>query len=117
MQLSFIDIPYVYNYNELGFKIIEALDDSTDINLFGLKSVQIMIDSLHHHWSRVNLVFIGIPLVIQLTFFLFYSNFVLPLLAHNAYEEKFNDRRDAFRVILLISTVYLLLVELSYISR
>ena len=47
---------------------IEALDDDTcrkdDVHLFGLKSVQIMIEEHFLYWRRFSVLFHGFPLLI-----------------------------------------------------
>ena len=47
MKMEFLDIPLVYWNTAAGFDFIYALNKCEDINVFALKSVQIMIGEHH----------------------------------------------------------------------
>ena len=68
MQLTYLDIPYMYARTERGMEFIQALvDDSIrkdDVSLFGLASVQIIIDYHERYWFKRNLFFFGLPLTL-----------------------------------------------------
>ena len=82
MQLNYLDIPYMYARTERGMEFIQALvDDSIrkdDVSLFGLASVQIIIEHHEKYWKKRNLLFFGLPLLLQLIIFWLWSNLLLP---------------------------------------
>lgn len=45
MELNLIDLPHFYSHNYIGFDFITALTKSDDIEIFGLSTVQILIDA------------------------------------------------------------------------
>ena len=61
MSLQFMDVPYVYSITNYGFDFIYALSFCEDINIFGLKSIQAIINIHEAYWQTINLKFIGIP--------------------------------------------------------
>ena len=77
MDLRYLDIPYVFCPSKEGSKFIDALVECPELEIFGLHSVQILIDSHHYYWKRVNLITIGLPMVVQLICFWYWSNIVI----------------------------------------
>ena len=45
MELMFLDMPYVCKQNKDGYNFVKALAECPDLELFGRKSVQIIIDT------------------------------------------------------------------------
>ena len=56
MDLRYLDIPYVFCPSQDGFNFIDALVECPELEIFGLHSVQILIDSHHFYWKKVNLI-------------------------------------------------------------
>ena len=77
MEMNYLDIPIVYRPTQQGFDFVYALTKSKDLNLFSSKSVQIVIDSQMRYWYRINHIFYGLPMVINLIVFWYWSNVVL----------------------------------------
>ena len=65
-SLKFLDLPHVYKQTSDGFAFIEALNEMAgiDLEIFGLKSVQLLIDGHLAYWDGYNLYAVGLPLVI-----------------------------------------------------
>ena len=64
MKLQFLDVPLVFYNTHVGFDFIQALNKTKDYSIFGLKSVQIMIDEHARHWDKVNYLAVGLPMTI-----------------------------------------------------
>ena len=66
MQTDYIDIPYLYTNTEHGMDFIYALSSTKPekISLFGLKSVQILIDGHFVYWRKMSIFIIGIPMLL-----------------------------------------------------
>ena len=77
MDLRYLDIPYVFCPSKDGFKFIDALVECPELEIFGLHSAQILIDSHHFYWKKVNLLTIGLPMIVQLICFWYWSNIVI----------------------------------------
>ena len=77
MEMNYLDIPIIYRPTQQGFDFVYALTKSKDLNLFSSKSVQIVIDSQMRYWYRINHIFYGLPMVINLIVFWYWSNVVL----------------------------------------
>ena len=45
MSLQFLDMPYMCRQNKDGFRFVEALADCKDMELFGYKSIQLIIST------------------------------------------------------------------------
>ena len=54
MSLQYYDAPDIYKRTPVGMDFIKALDSTDKIELFALKSVQIVIDHHWSYWRRVN---------------------------------------------------------------
>ena len=81
MDLWYLDIPVAYKPTFEGFEFIDALlegPEESSLKLFGLKSVQIIIDNHHAYWFWKNILFIGLPMTLQLMIFWYWSNIVMP---------------------------------------
>mgnify|MGYP007095176713 CR=1 FL=1 len=44
MDMNYLDLPFIYSSTNEGFDFMFALTKCQDLNLFSLKSVQIVID-------------------------------------------------------------------------
>ena len=64
MQLLYFDLPELYSKTDEGMDFIFALEENDDLELFALKSVQILIDVQHDYWSVINYTFFGLPLLL-----------------------------------------------------
>ena len=66
MTLQFLDLPNVHKSTEEGQELIYALyemhKENEDLEVFGLKSVQILIDWHIEHWQNINRYVIGWPI-------------------------------------------------------
>ena len=63
MTLQFLDMPYMCRNNEDGFKFVHALAECPDLELFGLKSVQIIIGKQEDWWRKLSLLCVGAPML------------------------------------------------------
>ena len=77
MEMEYLDMPFVYKPNKAGFEFIYALNKCDELEIFNLKSVQIIIDSHAEYWNRLNYIFVGIPMAFNLLNFWYWSNIVL----------------------------------------
>ena len=78
MDLQFLDMPYIFRQTQDGFDFIYALTECKDLELFNLKSIQVLIDTHAAYWDRINHIYVGIPMTIQLILYWYWSNIVLP---------------------------------------
>ena len=55
MILNYLDLPYIFGPTKDGFNFIYALEamENLDLDIFGLKSVQIIIDQQLKKWDNV----------------------------------------------------------------
>ena len=79
-----------------------------DLQIFGLKSVQILIDAHLAHWRFYNTWMIGLPIYLQLLSFTVWSDIVLPNIKVS---ETFETLDNICWVVLLISCSYELILE------
>ena len=84
MDLKYLDIPHIHTATKIGSKFIEALGHCSDaknnkngIEIFKNKSVQIIVDNHWEHWRFFNMTCVGLPMLIQLAVFWYWSNIVL----------------------------------------
>lgn len=108
-------MPFIYHPTQQGFDFIYALTQSEDLDIFMLKSVQIVIDSHADYWYRINHIFYGLPMLINLVIFWYWSNVVLINLFIDF--ETFGPWDDICRVSLAITGSYLLILEISAVIR
>lgn len=78
MNLLELDLPQLHKRTPAGDDFMYALSRCQDIEFYSLKSVQILIDSHIKYWIRINYIAIGLPLIVQLMVFWYWSNVVLP---------------------------------------
>ena len=77
--MQFLDTPYIYEQTKEGFEFIYALTAAKEeLEIFGLDSVQMIIDKHRAFWRPYNVYGMGLPMCIQLIFFVWWSNIVLP---------------------------------------
>ena len=77
MRLFYLDIPYIYDFNELGISFMTALHKCNDTKIFSLKSVQILIETHRRKMNKWNNMLIGFPVICQLALFWIWSNIFL----------------------------------------
>ena len=108
MKLEYLDMPDVFRNAEIGKAFVEALL-TNGLSLYYIKSVQIIVD---HHWefwrSKMHIVF-GIPMLINMVTFLYYSYLVLPALFDG--DESYEIDRTVCLVIMNSYSVYFLMNE------
>ena len=110
MSLQYLDMPFVYNQTEQGYDLIYSLRKCKNISIFDLKSVQILIDQQNDVWKKISIIFIGIPMVIQLITFSMWSNIVLPniFLA----DRDLSGLDQYCRISMTVIAIYLIVIEL-----
>ena len=114
-SMQFLDTPYIYKPTQEGFDFIYALTESdVDLKIFSLASVQIIIDRHQAFWKPFNVFGMGLPMIIQLFFFVWWSNIVITNIDES---DSFDRQNKAFQTLLTITAVYLLLLEISAIYR
>ena len=72
-----------------------------------------MIDSHDNYWFKKNLVYIGLPMLLQLITFWYWSNIVMTNIDIDY--DKYKTHNIVCQVILSITAVYLLTLESSAI--
>lgn len=86
-QNWFYDLPSLHDISSTGFAFIQAIDDYEDIELFSLKSVQMLVN---FHWRKAeHLVYFLkiIPFTLMLVIFTLWSNLILT----RSHDESFDD--------------------------
>ena len=78
MNLQYLDLPYIFGPTRKGFDFIYALSQCENMDIFTLKSVQIVIDCHARYWDKLNYLCVGLPMLINLLVFWYWSNIVLP---------------------------------------
>ena len=61
MGMSYVDIPNIFHHTAEGMDFMDALKVTEDIDLFGLKSIQILIEAHQKYWLKRHLYAIGLP--------------------------------------------------------
>ena len=115
MNMRYLDLPFIYRPNELGFDFIYALKDCDAMELFNLASVQIVIDCHASYWNRINYIFVGLPMIFNLFFFWYWSNVVLVNIENDP--DNFGKQDTLCRIFLTITAVYLVLLEISAVIK
>ena len=80
-----------------------------------MSSIQIVIDCHASHWDRLNYLFLGLPMLINLLVFWYWSNIVLPNLDKNS--ETFENPDKVCRSFIWITEIYMIILEISAISK
>ena len=81
---------------------------SIDLEVFGLKSVQLLIDGHLAYWEFYNFYFIGLPLFIQVIIYNIWATVVLPNLGRDSV---FDDIDTVCKIVIILISVYQLLLE------
>ena len=115
MLLSYLDIPNVYRPSAEGFDFIQALGKCLDIGIFRNQTVQIIVDNHWAYWRNKYMYYIGLPMVVQLCAFWYWSNFVLINLKKSY--DTFNTQDRILRMVLICTAIYLLLIETTVIIK
>ena len=115
MNLQYYDAPDIYKRTPVGMDFIRALDTTDQIELFSLRSVQVVIDHHWSYWRRVNYLAFGLPIVLNLLVFWYWSNIVLPNL--NEETGDFDTQNTVCIAILNIISAYFVLMEIPIIYR
>ena len=64
MNMQYLDLLYIFRQTNDGFDFIYALTESDDLEIYGISSVQIIIDRHHAYWWKFNIFGIGLPMLI-----------------------------------------------------
>ena len=88
---------------------MNALKDTEDIEIFGLKSIQILIESHQQYWLKRHLLVIGLPQLLQLLLYFYWSNFILVKYESSDY---YKDANTQVTVLMNIISAYLILIDL-----
>ena len=115
MEMTYLDIPFIFSPTQQGFDFIYALTKCQDLNLFSSKSVQIVIDNQARYWYLINHVFYGLPMMVNLAVFWYWSNVVLINLKDQ--EDRFDEPDQNSRIVLTFTGIYLLSLEISAVIR
>ena len=85
------------------------------MDIFTLKSVQIVIDCHARYWDKLNYLCVGLPMLINLLVFWYWSNIVLPNLDK---QPEFFEKPDAIcRIFLVCTACYSFLLEITAIVK
>ena len=115
MQLEYLDMPHVFKPNKAGFEFIYGLNKCEELEIFNLKSVQIIIDSHIAYWNKLNYLFVGLPMAFNLLNFWYWSNIVLVNIENDP--DSFETQDKICRVFLALVGFYLLFLEISAIAK
>lgn len=88
---------------------LNALKVTEDIDLFGLKSIQILIEAHQKYWLKRHFLVIGLPQFLQLVTYFYWSNFVLINIDTS---DSFKRANDIVVIILNVLSAYLIFIEL-----
>ena len=113
MSLLYLDMPFVFKPNKSGYDFITALTKCTELDIFRLKSVQIVIDCHASHWNRINYLCVGLPMLFNLLNFWYWSNIVLVNLPLDP--DTFESHDLVCRTLLGITGFYLIFLEITAI--
>ena len=113
MKLEYIDIPDLFRNTAEGINFIYALEKTERLDLFAIKTVQIIIDHQWKYWRVANGLVFGLPAIINLAVFWYYSNIVLPNL--NDEDDSFRSSRRFCLIIMNSISVFFILNELPII--
>ena len=114
MNLQYLDMPYITRPTQAGFDFIYALAECENLDIFNLKSIQIIIDCHARYWDRINYLFVGFPMVINLILFWYWSNVILPNLKN---DDSFESQDNIVRVFQTTTCLYLFALEISAIVK
>ena len=112
MSMQYLDIPNIYQHTAEGMDFMHALKVTEDIEIFGLKSIQILIEHHQKYWLRRHLLVIGLPQLIQLLLYFYWSNIVLVNYEKSDY---YKDANQQVTIMMNIVSAYLILIELPVI--
>ena len=113
MKLEYLDMANAFVNSEDGFYLIRALEKTSNIELFALKSVQILIDYQWMYWRKAKNLTYGLPILINFLFFWYWSNIVL----HHLGESGFDQQNTICIAVLNILSVYMIVNELIIVYR
>ena len=108
MDIKYLDIPMLHNLDDSGFALISSLCRNDDIQVYGSKAVQKIIN---FHWETVQRkinVYLLVPYAIQLCVFFLWSNFVLGWIADGSQDQITNI---ACVSIISVLSIYFLIIE------
>lgn len=112
-NLYYFDIPHIYRRTLEGYAFLKKLDEFEDKSIFNKKSIQVLIDFHYRHWNKMQNLFIGIPMSIQLLAYWYWSNFVIVHIESNPID--FRVQEIVCRYVLVTTASWLILVELTAI--
>ena len=113
--MHFLDLPLLFKPCSSAYEFIYALAESDiDLKIFELASVQIIIDYQTAFWRRYNYFGFGLPMTLQLFFFVWWSNIVITNLGK---EDTFDTQNDVLQTCLTLTAIYLLILEIYAIYR
>ena len=53
------------------------MEENTNLEIFNIAAVQILINSHEAYWHNINRILIGFPMLVQLVTFVYWSNVVI----------------------------------------
>jgi len=83
MDLRYLDAPNIHKNTPVGMDFVKALSKCGDLELFNNGVIQILLDNHWKYWSFWSRVLVGLPLVIHLLVFWYWSNIVVVNIASN----------------------------------
>ena len=116
MNLQYYDAPDIYRHTPVGMDFIWALHKTDNLELFALKSVQILIDNHWSYWRRLNTLLFGLPILANLLIFWYWSNIVLPN-TQLEQDDSFDTQSKICIVALNFISFYFILMEIPIIYR
>ena len=111
MKLEYLDMPDVFEINEIGYEFMEALDKTSLASLFNIKSVQIIVDHHWDFWKMKNYLLFGLPILIKLLSFQWYSHVVLPAIFNG--DDSYENHRITCLVIMNLASFFFAVNEVQ----
>ena len=115
MDLQYIDVPNIHKNTPVGKDFIYGLAECENLELFKNGVVQILIDNHWKYWVRYSLWSYGLPLIIQLAVFWYWSNIVLVNLAKD--KDTFEGQNNICIFVIVLLVIYFLLYDLPSIYK
>ena len=115
MDLQYLDVPNIHINTPVGKDFIYGLAECEDLELFNNGVIQILIDNHWEFWRSYSRFSYGLPLVIQLLVFWYWSNIVIVNLKND--KDTFEIQHNICVFIIVILVFYFLLYDLPSIFK
>ena len=113
MQLKYLDIQSMFNNSGWGRDFIKALTECPNMDFFTSPMIQIIIDHQWNYWFKRSVLLLGLPVILQLVVFVYWSNIVITNVNYSPGAERgsFEVQNDVCTFLIICLSCYLLLTE------